>query len=152
MSSTSTCVMFPSLGHHPVMAALRVNRALETMVLKWYMILTTHRNRQLSCEWFKLSKIWVGGLAVEEKRKEFRQAALTWKIFRLRLRGLSLIERVFKPRCFTPNLLLHTYKHHFKLQNNWSEITSKRPNTPLHNTHNTFNLLVKKATVVPQLL
>jgi hypothetical protein len=57
MSSTSTCVMFPSLGHHPVMAALRVNRALETMVLKWYIILTTHRNRQLSGEWFKLSKI-----------------------------------------------------------------------------------------------
>jgi len=39
--------MFPSLGHHHVMEAS--HGALVMMVLKWQMILTTHRSRQLSC-------------------------------------------------------------------------------------------------------
>jgi hypothetical protein len=55
--SSSLRIMFPSFGHRPLMAARRVNGALETMVLEWCMILTTHRSRQLSCTWFKLSKI-----------------------------------------------------------------------------------------------
>jgi hypothetical protein len=59
----------------------------------------------------------------EEERKEFQEATLTGKIFKLRelnLIGRS-VWRVFRPRCSKDervNLLLHTYKHHFKLENN----------------------------------
>jgi hypothetical protein len=73
MGSTSTCVMFPSLGHHPVMAALRVNRALETMVLKWYIILTTHRNRQLSVNGSSCRRFELKVLLLKRKEKNFEK-------------------------------------------------------------------------------
>ena len=73
MGSISTSVMFPSLGHHPVMAALRVNRALETMVLKWYVILTTHRNRQLSVNGSSCRRFELEVLLLKRKEKNFEK-------------------------------------------------------------------------------